>query len=71
MIWYSARMPDDTGPSDAREYCPRPVTVTISAEGLVARLDQLPTRKEMYRAVLLGTTTEAGLVQCLASLFHP
>jgi hypothetical protein len=49
---------------------PRPVTVMISAEGLVARLDRLPTRVEMYRAVLLGVTAGAGLVQCLAWLFR-
>jgi hypothetical protein len=36
-----------------------PVTVMISAEGIVERLAQLPTRKEMYRAVLLGVTTGA------------
>jgi hypothetical protein len=42
----------------------------ISAEGLVARLDRLPTRVEMYRAVLLGMTVGAGLVQCLAWIFR-
>ena len=63
-------MPDDIRPSDNREYRSRPVTVTISAEGLAARLDQLPTRVEMYRAVLLGVTTGACLVQCLAWLFR-
>ena len=44
--------------------------MTISAEGLAERLAQLPTRKEMYRAVLLGVTTGACLVQCLAWLFR-
>ena len=58
-------MPDDTRPPGDPDYRPRPVTVTISAEGLAARLDQLPTRKEMYRMVLLGVTAEASLVQCL------
>jgi hypothetical protein len=29
-------------------------TVTVSADGLKARLAELPTRKEMYRAVLLA-----------------
>jgi hypothetical protein len=47
----------------------RPVTVMISAEGIAAHLAQLPTRKEMYRAILLGVTTGACLVQCLAWLF--
>jgi hypothetical protein len=40
------------------------------AEGIADRLAQLPTRKEMYRAVLLGVTTGACLVQCLAWLFR-
>jgi hypothetical protein len=48
----------------------RPVTVMISAEGIAERPAQLPTRKEMYRAVLLGVTTGAWLVQSLAWLFH-
>jgi hypothetical protein len=34
------------------------------------RLAQLPTRKEMYHAVLLGVTAGACLVQCLAWLFR-
>jgi hypothetical protein len=63
-------MPDDVHLPDAPDYRPRPVTVTVSAEGLGARLDQLPTRKEMWRAVLLGVTTGACLVQCLAWLFR-
>jgi hypothetical protein len=37
----------------------------ISAEGIADRLAQLPTRKEMYRTVLLGMTTGAYLVQLL------
>jgi hypothetical protein len=48
----------------------RPVTVMISAEGIAERLAQLPTRIEMYRAVLLGVATGACLVQCLAWLFR-
>jgi type II secretory pathway component PulL len=59
-------MPDE----DHRYPNQRPVTVMISAEGIAARLAELPTRKEMYRAVLLGTTTGACLVQCLAWLFR-
>jgi hypothetical protein len=43
---------------------------TISVEWLAERLEQLPTRKEVYRAVLLGVTTGACLVQCLAWLFR-
>jgi hypothetical protein len=39
-------------------------------EALAARLAELPTRKEMYGAVLFGVTTGACLVQCLAQLFH-
>jgi hypothetical protein len=42
------------------------VTVMVSAEGIAARLAELPTRKEMWRAVLFGVTTGACLVQCLA-----
>jgi len=41
----------------------------ISAEGIADRLALLPTRKEMYRAVLLGVTAGACLVQRLAWLF--
>jgi len=47
-------MPGDVHPPGGPDYRPRPVTVTVSAEGLAERLAQLPTRKEMYRAVLLG-----------------
>jgi hypothetical protein len=43
-------MPDE----DRRYPNERPITVTISAEGIAARLAELPTRKEMYRAILLG-----------------
>jgi hypothetical protein len=46
------------------------VTMMISAEWLAARLEQLPTRKEMYRAVLLGMTAGAGLVKYLAGIFR-
>jgi hypothetical protein len=63
-------MPDDIHPPGAPDYRPRPVTVTVCADGLAARLAELPTRKEMYRAVLLGVTTGACLVQCLAWLFR-
>jgi hypothetical protein len=63
-------MPDDIHPPGDRDYRPQPVTVTISAEGLAARLDQLPTRKEMYRVALPATATGACLVQCLAWLFR-
>jgi hypothetical protein len=44
--------------------------VVVSKDATAERLAQLPTRKEMYRAVLLGTTTGACLMQCLAWLFH-
>jgi hypothetical protein len=46
-------MPDE----DRSHPYERPVTVMISADGIAARLAQLPTRKEMYRAILLGVTT--------------
>jgi hypothetical protein len=49
---------------------PQRVRVTISPDAIAARLAQLPTRKEMWRAVLLGVTTGAGLVECLAWLFR-
>ena len=55
-------MPDD----DHRYPNQRPVTVMISAEGIAERLAQLPTRKDMYRAILLGVTTGACLLQSLA-----
>jgi hypothetical protein len=38
----------------------------ISDQGIAARLAELRTRKQMYRTVLLGVTTGARLVQCLA-----
>ena len=63
-------MPDDVHPPVTPDHRPRPVTVTVSAEGLAARLAELPTRKEMYRAVLLGVTTGACLVQGLAWIFR-
>jgi len=62
-------MPDDIHPPGDRDYRPL-VTVTVSAETLAERLAQLLTRKEMYRAALLGVTTGACLVQCLAWLFR-
>jgi hypothetical protein len=49
---------------------PQRVKVAISPDAIGARLAQLPTRKEMYRAVLLGVTTGACLAQCLAWLFR-
>jgi hypothetical protein len=64
-------MPDDMHPADDPDHRPRAVTVMISAEGIAARLAELPTRKEMYRAVrLISVTTGACLVQCLAWLFR-
>jgi hypothetical protein len=54
-------------PDEDRHYPQRPVTVMISAEGIAERLTQLPTRKEMYRAILLGVTTGACLVQTYSS----
>jgi hypothetical protein len=60
-------MPDE----DPRCLHQRSVTVTISPDAIAARLAQLPTRKEMWRAMLLAVTTGAGLVQCLAWLFRP
>jgi hypothetical protein len=63
-------MADDIHSRADRDYRPRSVTVTVSAGALAARLAELSTRKEMYSAVLLGTTTGACLVQCLAWLFH-
>jgi hypothetical protein len=49
---------------------PRHATEMVPADLILERLAQLPTRKEMYRAVLLGVTTGACLVQCLAWLFR-
>jgi hypothetical protein len=37
------------------------VRVVVSKDAIAERLAQLPTRKEMYRAVLLGLTTGACL----------
>jgi len=49
---------------------PRRLADTVATEWLAEQLEQLPTCKEMYRAVLLGTTVGACLVQCLAWLFR-
>ena len=62
-------MPDDIHPASDGDRRPS-VLVTVSADALTARLAELPTRKEMHRAVLLGITTGAGLVQCLAWIFR-
>jgi hypothetical protein len=58
-------MPDE----DQRSRNPR-VRVVVSKDAVAERLAQLPTRKEMYRALLLATATGACLVQCLAWLFR-
>jgi hypothetical protein len=52
ILWHTARMPDDIHSPGDRDYRPRSVTVTVSADAIAARLAELPTRKEMYRAVL-------------------
>jgi hypothetical protein len=43
---------------------------TIAGEWLAEKLDQIPTRREMYRVALLAMATGACLVQCLAWLFR-
>jgi hypothetical protein len=58
-------MPDE----DQRSRNPQ-VRVVVSKDPVAERLAQLPTRKEMYRAILLAVTTGACLVQCLAWLFR-
>jgi hypothetical protein len=55
---------------DRHPHQQRSVTVMISADSIAARLAELPARTKMYRAVLLGVTAGAGLVQCLAWLFR-
>jgi hypothetical protein len=70
ILWHNIRMPDDIHAPGDQDYRPRPVNVSISTHGLAERLAQLPTRKEMYRAVLLDVTTGAVLVQCLAWIFR-
>jgi hypothetical protein len=42
----------------------------VSGEWLAEQLDQIPTRKEMYRVALLGVATGACLVQILAWTFR-
>ena len=63
-------MPDDIHPPGDRDYQRRPVTVMVSAEGLAARLDQLPTRKQMWRAARLGTLTRAAIVIAWIEIAH-
>jgi hypothetical protein len=56
---------------DVPPYTPAcPVADMLPADLIASRLAELPTRKEMYRAVLLGVTVGAGLVQCLAWWFR-
>jgi hypothetical protein len=64
-------MPDD------QPYLPQrdPERIDLAAiksdlEFLMERLSRMPTRKEIWRATLLGVTTGACLVQCLAWLFR-
>ena len=61
---------DDQRYVETPPHTPGRVTVMISADALAARLEQLSTRTEMWRAVLLGVTIGAYLVQCLARLFR-
>jgi hypothetical protein len=50
---------------------PRRVPDTVvSGDWLAEKLEQLPTRKEIYRVALLATATGVCLVQCLAWLFR-
>jgi hypothetical protein len=63
-----ARMPDED--QLYVETPPQRVSVTVSPDAIAARLAQLPTRKEMWRPLLLAVTTAAGLVQCLAWIFR-
>jgi hypothetical protein len=55
------RMPDD--------HPQRSVTVMISADAITARLAQLPTRKEMWRAVLVGMLGGAATTVALIEVF--
>ena len=63
-------MPDDVHPPGGPDYRPRPVTVTVSAEGLAERLAQLPTWRDVWRAALLGTLTGAAIVIAWIELIH-
>jgi hypothetical protein len=68
---HTARMDEDQLYIEVPPYTPpRPVTDMLPADLIASRFAELPTRKEMYRAVLLGVTAGAGLVQCLAWLFR-
>jgi hypothetical protein len=44
--------------------------IKTDLEFIMQRLSRMPTRKEIWRATLLGVTTGACLVQCLAWLFR-
>jgi hypothetical protein len=68
ILWHTSRRPDED--QLYVEEPPQRVRVTISPDVIGAHLAQLPTRKEMYRAILLGVTTGACLVQCLAWIFR-
>jgi hypothetical protein len=57
MLWHTGRMSGE----DQRSRNPQ-VRVVVSKDPIAERLAQRPTRKEMYRAVLLGVTTGACLV---------
>jgi hypothetical protein len=47
---------------------PPPSPVFVPTDPIVARLAELPTRKEIWRVALLATLTGAGLVQCRNTL---
>ena len=67
---HTGRMDDDQLYVQAPLRAPQPVGGTISLYGIAARLPQLPTIREMWRAVLLGVTAGALLVQCLTWLLR-
>jgi hypothetical protein len=60
----------DRAVQQCQQRCRLAVTVTVSAEGLAARLDQLPTRKQMWRAARLGTLTRAAIVIAWIEIAH-
>ena len=51
-------------------YKPRRVLETASIEWLATYLEQLPTRRDMWRAGLLGTLTGAALVIAWIEVVH-
>jgi hypothetical protein len=62
-------MPDDIPPRGERPYEPRLATEAC-LEFIMGQIAKLPTRRDVWRAALLGALTGAGLVIICIELFR-